>query len=89
MKMQLLLVLLCMATFMLFMYYKLCVVHPDLISGFIVLIGVAISHILNSAEDILAVLFKIDDPVKPAPLIKAPASAPGSSTEVQLAPKVA
>lgn len=72
MKGRLLLLMIIMAAFMLYMYFKLCKLHPELISGFIVLISVAISHILNSAEDILDSLFKTPGQESPKSPIVAP-----------------
>ncbi len=46
--------MLLMSMIMLFFYYKLVLVHPELLSGFITIIAMSISHIWNSAEDILA-----------------------------------
>lgn len=67
MKGRLLLGLLGIATLLLIMYYKLVKLHPELLSGYITMIAVIITHIMNSAEDILAALFKVGEtPVAPA-----------------------
>lgn len=78
--------LMLIALIMVTMYFKLVMIHPDLISGFITLIAVIITHIMNSAEDILAALFRIGEspkPVTPTPPLKTPATAPGSTPGAQ------
>lgn len=65
MKGRLLLGLLMIASLLLVMYYKLVKIHPELLSGYITLIAVIITHIMNSAEDILAALFKVGESPKP------------------------
>lgn len=70
MKERLLFVMLALAAFMLWMYWQLCQKDPGLLSGFIVLIGVGISHILNSAEDILNSLFHVGEVPKPEASLK-------------------
>ena len=67
MKGRLLCGLLIIATIVLWMYYKLTLLNPGLVSGFIVLATGIISHVINSAEDILAALFKIGESPKPDP----------------------
>jgi hypothetical protein len=61
MKGRLLFALLIMATIMLIMYYRLTLTHTELVTGFITLIAVFITHIVNVAQDILAELFKQPD----------------------------
>lgn len=59
MRGRLLIGLLIIASITLWMYYDLCKTNPGLISGFIVLATGIISHVINSAEDILDALFQI------------------------------
>lgn len=82
MKGRLLLGLLAIATLLLIMYYKLVKIHPELLSGYITIIAVIITHIMNSAEDILTALFQVGEVPKPKPLavpLKTPIVTPGSS----------
>lgn len=76
MKGRLLIGLLLIATILLCMYYKMVILHSELVSGFITLIAVIITHIMNSAEDILAALFKIGESPKPVLPVLAPKPLP-------------
>ena len=69
MKGRLLLGLLVIATLVLWMYFKLTLSNPGLVSGFVVLATTIIIKVINSAEDILVALFKVgavpvEDPAK-------------------------
>lgn len=69
MKGRLLFGLLIIATLMIWMYFDLTQKYPALISGFITMIAVIITHIMNSAEDILAALFKIGESPSPKTIL--------------------
>lgn len=89
MKGRLLMGLLAIATIVLWMYYKLTILNPGLVSGFIVLATGIISHVINSAEDILTALFQVGEVPKPKPTVppvKPLPVAPGSPTAAPIIP---
>ena len=80
MKGRLLLGLLVIATVVLWMYYKLTLLNPGLVSGFVVLGTTIIVKVINSAEDILVALFKVGD--LPKPIVAPPASPAAAAPKI-------